>query len=92
MNRIFPIILAVVLSGCSNSEVTIEKCADSMFMLTNELMKKRMPTEAKSTEAILGFTSNTYSEKKKYEFYLALIKICELEHSKNPEKFNLKYK
>ena len=54
MNRILPMILAVVLSGCSNNEVTFEKCADSMFMLTNELMKKRMPTEAKSTEAIIA--------------------------------------
>ena len=92
MNKILHIIIFAILSGCSNHDLKYEKCADSMFMLTNELMKKRMPTEAKSTEAIIGFTSNIYSEKKEYEFYLALIKICELEHSKNPEKFNLKYK
>lgn len=92
MNRILPMILAVILSGCSNNEVTFEKCADSMFMLTNELMKKRLPTEAKSTEEIEGFNKNSYSRKKEYAFYTALIKICELKHSEKPEKFHLDYK
>ena len=92
MNKILPIILVVVLSGCSNHDITFEKCADSMFMLTNELMKKRLPTEAKSTEEIAGFNANSYSRKKEYAFYTALIKICELKHSENPEKFHLDYK
>ena len=92
MNRILPMILAVALSGCSNNEVTFEKCADSMFILTNELMKQRLPSEAKPTEAIEEFNSNSYTKKKEYNFYTALIKICELKHSENPEKFNLEYK
>ena len=92
MNKILPIILVVVLSGCSNHDVTFEKCADSMFMLTNELMKKRLPTEAKSTEEIAGFNANSYSRKKEYAFYTALIKICELKHSEKPEKFHRDYK
>tara|TARA_B110000483_G_scaffold61289_1_gene76186 strand:+ start:399 stop:677 length:279 start_codon:yes stop_codon:yes gene_type:complete len=91
MNKILPIILAIVLSGCSNHDVKFEKCADSMFMLTNELMKKRLPTEAKSTEEIEGFNSNSYSRKKEYAFYTALIKICELKHSEKPEQFYLDY-
>ena len=92
MNKILPIILVVVLSGCSNHDITFEKCADSMFMLTNELMKKRLPTEAKSTEEIAGFNANSYSRKKEYAFYTALIKICELKHSEKPEKFHRDYK
>ena len=62
-----------------------------MFMLTNELMKKRLPAEAKSTEEIEGFNSNSYSRKKEYAFYTALIKICELKHSEKPEQFHLDY-
>jgi hypothetical protein len=92
MNKILPIILITILSGCSNHDVKFEKCADSMFMLTNELMKKRLPDEAKPTEAIEEFNSNSYSKKKEYAFYTALIKICELKYSEKPEKFNLDYK
>ena len=92
MNKIFPIILITILSGCSNHDLQFEKCADSMFMLTNELMKKRLPDEAKPTEEIEEFNSNSYSKKKEYAFYTALIKICELKHSEKPEKFNLDYK
>ncbi len=69
-----------------------EKCADSMFVLTNELMKKRLPAEAKSTEVIEEFNLNSYSRKKEYAFYTALIKICELKHSEKPEQFHRDYK
>lgn len=91
MNKIFPIILAVILSGCSNHDSKFEKCADSMFILTNELMKKRLPAEAKPTKAIEEFNSNSYSKKKEYNFYMALIKICELKYSENPEIFDRDY-
>ena len=92
MNKILPIIFVIIFSGCSNHDIKFEKCADSMFVLTNELMKKRLPTEAKSTEEIAGFNANSYSRKKEYAFYTALIKICELKHSEKPEKFHLDYK
>ena len=92
MNKILPIILITIFSGCSNHDVKFEKCADSMFILTNELMKKRLPAEAKPTKAIEEFNSNSYSKKKEFNFYKALIKICELKHSENPEKFYLDYK
>jgi hypothetical protein len=91
MNKILPIILITILSGCSNHDVKFEKCADSMFMLTNELMKKRLPDEAKPTKEIEEFNSNSYSRKKEYAFYTALIKICELKHSEKPEQFRLDY-
>ena len=91
MNKILPIILIIIFSGCSNHDVNFEKCADSMFMLTNELMKQRLPTEAKSTEEIEGFNKNSYSRKKEYAFYTALIKICELKYSEKPEQFHLDY-
>ena len=54
-------------------------------------MKQRLPAEAKPTEVIEEFNSNSYVKKKEYSFYVALIKICELKHSENPEKFNLDY-
>ena len=92
MNKILHIIIFAILSGCSNHDLKYEKCADSMFILTNELMKQRLPAEAKPTEAIEAFNSNSYTKKKEYDFYIALIKICELKHSENPEKFNLEYK
>ena len=91
MNKILPIILVVLLSGCSNHDAKFEKCADSLFILTNELMKQRLPAEAKPIEMIEEFNSNSYIKKKEYSFYVALIKICELKHSENPEKFNLDY-
>jgi hypothetical protein len=55
-------------------------------------MQKRMPTEAKSSDEIAQFNANSYEDKKKYHFYVALIEICKLEHSKDPEKFNSNYK
>jgi|TARA_B100000902_G_C26504520_1_gene525539 hypothetical protein len=54
-------------------------------------MQKRMPTEAKSSDEIAQFNTNSYEDKKKYQFYVALIEICKLEHSKDPEKFNSNY-
>ena len=91
MSKIFQIIFVVILSGCSNHDSKFEKCADSMFMLTNELMKQRLPAEAKPTEVIEEFNSNSYTKKQEYNFYTALIKICELKYSENPERFNLEY-
>jgi len=92
MNKLFLLIIIIALSGCSDNDNKIEKCADAMFVLTNELMKKRMPTEAKSSEDIEGFNAKLFNTKKEYEFYVALIKICEIEYSKNPDKFNINYR
>ena len=91
MNKIVPITLAIILFGCSNHDGKFESCADTMFTLTNELMKQRMPAEAKPTKEIEEFNAHSYAKKKEYNFYKALIKICELQYSENPEKFNLKY-
>ena len=91
MNKLFPLIFILILSGCGGNDNKIEKCADAMFVLTNELMKKRMPTEAKSSEDIKGFNAKSFSTKKEYEFYVALIKICEIQYSENPDKFNIDY-
>ena len=41
MNKLIPLIFFIIISGCSNHN-KFEKCADSMFLLTNELMTKRM--------------------------------------------------
>ena len=92
MNKLFPLIFFIILSSCNNNDIRFEKCADTMFMLTNELMKKRMPTEAKSTKDIEGFNAKSFSIKKEYEFYVALIKICEIEYLEDPKKFNDNYK
>jgi len=91
MNKIITITLAIILFGCSNHDTKFENCADTMFILTNELMKQRMPAEAKPTKEIEEFNAHSYVKKKEYNFYNALIKICELQYSENPEKFNSKY-
>ena len=90
MNKLIPLIFFIIISGCSNHN-KFEKCADSMFLLTNELMTKRMPSEAKSSDEIYTFNTKLYNEKIKYEFYLALVKICEMEYSKDPKKFSEDY-
>ena len=92
MSKILSILFVVCITGCSSNGNKFENCADSMFVLTNTLMQKRMPTEAKSSDEIAQFNANSYEDKKKYHFYVALIEICKLEHSKDPEKFSLNYK
>ena len=52
MNKLIPLIFYIIISGCSNHN-KFENCADSMFLLTNELMTKRMPSEAKSSDLSL---------------------------------------
>ena len=90
MNKIFSLIFIIYLTGCSNS-TKFESCADSMFVLTNTLMQKRMPTEARTSDEIAQFNANSYEDKKKYHFYVALIEICKLEYSRDIAKFDAKY-
>ena len=94
MIKILPIILVVVLSGCaSNSnDVPLEKCADSMFILTNELMAERLPGEAQPEAAIREFLTQSYDVKTEYDYYNALIMICEDQKEKDPEKFKEDYR
>ena len=93
MNKILPIILVVVLSGCaSNSDVVqLEKCADSMFILTNELMAERLPGEAQPEATIREFLAQSYNGKTEYDYYNALLKICEDQRDNDPEKFKENY-
>ena len=69
----------------------IISCDTNYVISFYELMKQRMPAEAKPTKEIEEFNSHSYNKKKGYNFYKALIKICELQHSENPEKFNSMY-
>ena len=94
MNKILPIILVFMFSGCaSNSnDVPLEKCADSMFILTNELMAERLPGEAQPEAAIKEFLTQSYDVKTEYDYYNALIKICEDQKEKDSEKFKEDYK
>ena len=94
MNKILPIILAVSLNGCvsDKSIKQLEKCADSMFILTNELMAERLPGEAQPEAAIKEFLTQSYDVKTEYDYYNALIKICEDQKEKDPEKFKEDYK
>ena len=85
-------ILALLLSGCSKNVEQMEKCADKMFILTNELMTQRLPDEAQPENAIREFLSNTYDAKREYDYYNALIKICENEYDRDPSKFNSEYR
>ena len=94
MNRIFTIILVFLLSGCASksNDVPLEKCADSMFILTNELMAERLPGEAQPEAAIREFLTQSYNVKIEYDYYNALIKICENQKDKDPKKFKEDYK
>ena len=94
MNKILIIILVFIFGGCvSNSnDVPVEKCADSMFILTNELMAERLPGEAQPEAAIKEFLMQSYDVKTEYDYYNALIKICEDQKEKDPEKFKEDYK
>ena len=62
------------MTGCSSNNNKFENCADSMFVLTNTLMQKRMPTEAKSSDEIAQFNANSYEDKKKS--WLFLCQVC----------------
>ncbi len=94
MDKILIIILVFTFGGCvSNSnDVPLEKCADSMFILTNELMAERLPGEAQPEAAIKEFLTQSYDVKTEYDYYNALIKICEDQKEKDPEKFKEDYK
>ena len=94
MKRILAITLVFIFGGCvSNSnDVPLEKCADSMFILTNELMAERLPGEAQPEAAIKEFLTQSYDVKAEYDYYNALIKICEDQKEKDPEKFKEDYK
>ena len=94
MSKIYPIILVIFLSGCSKASnmKQLEKCADSMFILTNELMAERMPGEAQPEAVIREFLTQSYNVKTDYDYYKALIKICENQRDKDPRKFEEDYK
>ena len=91
MNKLLLIVTVIFLVSCSKSP-QLENCADSMFILTNELMAERLPGEAQPEEAIKKFLSQSYNIKKDYDYYNALIKICENEENNNPDKFREDYK
>ena len=94
MSKIYPIIMIIFVSGCttgSNVE-QLEKCADSMFILTNELMAERMPGEAQPEAVIREFLTQSYNVKTDYDYYKALIKICENQRDRDPAKFREDYK
>ena len=93
MSKIYLIILISFLSGCTtdNNLKKLEKCADSMFILTNELMRERLPGEAQPESIIKEFLMQSYSVKKDYDYYKALIKICEDQRERDPRKFKEDY-
>ena len=94
MRKISPMILIIFLSGCSTgSNVNqLEKCADSMFILTNELMAERLPGEAHPEAVIREFLMQSYNVKTDYDYYKAIIKICEDQRDRDPEKFREEYR
>ena len=94
MSKIYLIILFIFLSGCSpaNNMKQLEKCADSMFIITNELMAERLPGEAQPEALIREFLSQSYDVKTEYDYYKALIKICDDQRDRDPGKFKEEYK
>ena len=94
MNKIYFTILVVFLSGCTSGTngMQLEKCADSMFILTNELMVERLPGEAQPEAVIREFLIQSYAVKTESDYYKALIKICEDQRDRDPEKFREEYR
>ncbi len=94
MNKILLTMLVLILIGCTSStnNKQLETCADSMFILTNELMAERLPGEAQPEAAIREFLTQSFNNKTEYDYYNALIKICEDQKDKDPEKFKEDYK
>ena len=94
MSKIYPIIMIIFVSGCTTGSNVkqLEKCADSMFILTNELMAERLPGEAQPETAIREFLSQSYNVKTEYDYYNALIKICEDQRDNDLEKFKEDYR
>jgi len=78
MNKILPIILVVVLSGCSGN--IIEKCAD-------DSMKTRVQDWSKG-----GWSSASYKEKLQNSEYELFSKICEEDRGVSPKTFGAKWK
>tara|TARA_Y100001970_G_scaffold290044_1_gene422338 strand:+ start:1629 stop:1910 length:282 start_codon:yes stop_codon:yes gene_type:complete len=89
---VIPTLAVLLFNGCSANTSQMEKCADKMFIITNELMTQRLPDEAQPEIAIKEFLSNSYDVKREYDYYSALIKICENEYERDSSKFNLEYK
>ena len=54
-------------------------------------MTQRLPSEAQSEEAIKKFISQSFQEKTQFDYYNALIKICENENQRDPKKFREDY-
>ena len=94
MSKIYPIIMIIFISGCTTGSNVkqLEKCADSMFILTNELMAERLPGEAQPEAVIREFLTQSYNVKTDYDYYKALIKICEDQRDRDPAKFKEDYK
>ena len=86
--------MIIFVSGCTTGSNVkqLEKCADSMFILTNELMAERLPGEAQPETAIREFLSQSYNVKTEYDYYNALIKICEDQRDNDLEKFKEDYR
>ena len=93
MSKIYSIIMVIFVSGCTTGSNVkqLEKCADSMFILTNELMAERMPGEAQPEAVIREFLTQSYNVKTDYDYYKALIKICEDQRDRDPKKFREEY-
>ena len=91
MNKLFTFFLILLVTSCGKPNAPIEKCADSVFVLTNHLMTQRLPSEAQSEEAIKKFISQSFQEKTQFDYYNALIKICENENQRDPKKFREDY-
>ena len=55
-------------------------------------MAERLPGEAQPEAVIREFLTKSYNVKTDYDYYKALIKICENQRDRDPEKFKEDYK
>jgi hypothetical protein len=104
MNKLLPILLVVVLSGCGgNAKTTLEKCADNLtvdrwqneyFMKSINYSKEcRFDAEACHKQFIKdSFLTKPLSEKLTNWRYEETFQGCELSKSRYPETFKSKWK